>query len=129
MSQQDLLAERYGRTKRSRRREFIFAASVATVALASFLVWSITVTGQSATDPKPTVISYELVGNLQVKIDFKLENPDTRMLACDLRALDTRYGIVGQRQVDVPAGTTQMSVLVNTVSPAVTGIVKSCWVK
>jgi hypothetical protein len=129
MSQQDLLAERYGRTKRTRRREFVFAATVAVIALVSFLAWSIFVTGSNASDPKPQLISYQVLSDQQVQIDFKVENPSKRMLSCDLRALDTNYGVVGQREIDVPAAKTELTVLVNTTAKAVTGIVKSCWVK
>jgi hypothetical protein len=129
MNQQEILDARYGRTKRSRRREFIFGASVAVVATLSFLIWAGFVTQTNATTPSPNTLSYQVVSDQQVSVTYSVSNAGNRAITCDLQALDSKYVIVGEREVDVPAGASQQTSLVNTVSKAVTGVVKACWVK
>ncbi len=129
MNQQEILDERYGRTKRSRRREFIFGASVAVVATLGFLVWSIFVTQTNATTPSPNTLSYQVLSSEQVSVTYSVNNAGNRAITCDLQALDSKYVIVGEREVDLAAGASQQTSLVNTISKAVTGVVKACWVK
>ena len=129
MNQQEILDARYGRNPRSRRRDLIFGASVAVLATVGFFVWSIFVTQTNATTPSGKELAYEVLSPQQVKMQFSVSNGNNRTLLCDLQALDTNYGIVGQRQVEVAPGVTQDTALINTVSEAVTGVVKACWVK
>ena len=129
MNQQQLLAERYGKTAGAKRRDLIFGAVVAAVALVAFLVWSIFVTQSNADQPKGDAVNYKVMSDSQVSVDFTVSNANNRVISCDIQALDEKYAIVGQRQVDFAVGATSQQVLVNTVSRAVTGIVKTCWVK
>ncbi len=129
MNQQQLLAERYGKSAGAKRRDLIFGVTVAAIALGAFLVWSIFVTQSNADQPKGDAVNYKVISDHQVSVDFTVNNANHRIISCDIQALNEKYEIVGQRQVDFAIGATSQQALVNTVSKAVTGIVKSCWVK
>ncbi|MFM6963290.1 MAG: DUF4307 domain-containing protein [Micrococcales bacterium] len=129
MDQQEVLDARYGRTRRSKRAQLIFGVSVAAVASVGFLVWAVFVTQVNATTPTGKTISYMVVSDAQTRVDFTVEQAGDRAIECELQALDQQYGVVGDTQVEYAPGTTQASILVNTVKRAVTGIVKACWVK
>lgn len=129
MDQQEVLAARYGRTRRGKRRELIFGILVAFVASVAFLVWSIFVVQTNATSPSPNTLSYRVLSPLQTEITFSVTNANGRAISCDLQALNSKYEIVGERMVDYPVGTTQQTSLLNTVTEAVTGVAKTCSVK
>ena len=129
MNQQEVLDARYGRSSKSKRTNLIFGASVAAASLIAFLIWAIFVTNTNATTPTGTARSYEVVSASQTRIEFSVENTAGRTVSCELQALDHSYTVVGDVQVDYHLGSGSQSILVNTVSRAVTGIVKACWVK
>lgn len=129
MNQQEVLDARYGRSRRSRRGQFIFGVSVAVATSVGFLIWAVFVTQTNATTPTGNALSYRVISASQTQVTYSVDNANNRVISCELQALDSGYQVVGDTQVDYPATGGQQTILVNTVSRAVTGIVKACWVK
>lgn len=83
-------------------------------------------------------VSFNIVDGTQTEVDFQVtRDPDAHVL-CSVKALDSKYAIVGWKVVDIPAGAvegsgnsgrtvTQRAVL-RTESLAATGVVDNCWV-
>jgi Domain of unknown function (DUF4307) len=131
VSASDLNA-RYGRTTSRRRRNLVFAIVFGGAILVVFAAWAIWVglfqptasitfdsTGQSR------VSSKELKVNWQVSV-----NPGT-VTECAIQALDKNFGIVGWKIVMLPASalsSRQVSTVVRTAQPAVSGNAYQCWI-
>lgn len=87
--------------------------------------------GLSATVGKPTwqTVSYKVVDNESVRVEFEATSPDGRPLVCTIRALREDFGVVGSTDVTVAfngADSTRHSATVRTTSRAVTGTVDRC---
>ena len=125
---QQMLDERYGRTRRSRRFWVWFAVvgiAVAVAAAGWFAVSSTT----GATDA--TTTGFELVDAHTVTISFQVTAAADADIACVLEAQDTDHGVVGWRVVEYPASgehSRAFSETVPTVAEATTGFVNTCWV-
>ncbi len=130
MNQDELLAARYGRTKQSKQRDRRFAIAVAATALAAFLIWGISTTWMNAERVTAEVRSFEVLSPQQTQVSFVVDRvrPDT--VVCQLEVLDTAYTVVGYREAVVLGNAPdEQTVLVNTTSLGVTGVVKECWFK
>jgi uncharacterized membrane protein len=93
----------------------------------AFIVWfGITTT---ANQMSATTISYHVVDERSVTVDFDVHRRPGTALVCEVRALAQNFGVVGSVRVPIPASTqttTSHSVTVKTASLAVTGVVESC---
>ena len=130
MNQDELLAARYGRTKKSKQRDRRFAIAVAATALVAFLIWGISTTWMNAERVTAEVRSFEVLSPQQTQVSFVVDRvrPDT--VVCQLEVLDTAYTVVGYREAVVLGNASdEQTVLVNTTSLGVTGVVKECWFK
>ena len=130
MNQDELLAARYGRTKKSKQRDRRFAIAVAATALVAFLIWGISTTWMNAERVTAEVRSFEVLSPQQTQVSFVVDRvrPDT--VVCQLEVLDTTYGVVGYREAVVLGNASdEQTVLVNTTALGVTGVVKECWFK
>ena len=130
MNQDELLAARYGRTKKSKQRDRRFAIAVAATALVAFLIWGISTTWMNAERVTAEVRSFEVLSPQQTQVSFVVDRvrPDT--VVCQLEVLDTAYTVVGYREAVVLGNASnEQTVLVNTTALGVTGVVKECWFK
>ena len=130
MNQDELLAERYGRTKKSKQRDRRLGIIVAAVALVGFLIWGISTTAINANKVTAEVHSFEVLGDQQTRVEFVVSRPTKQPVVCQVEILDASYAVVGYREVTVLSNASdQQTTLVNTTSRGVTGVVKECWVK
>jgi hypothetical protein len=130
MNQDELLAERYGRTKKSKQRDRRLGIIVAAVALVGFLIWGISTTAINANKVTAEVHSFEVLGDQQTRVEFVVSRPSKQPVVCQVEILDAAYTVVGYREVTVLSNASdQQTTLVNTTSRGVTGVVKECWVK
>lgn len=126
--QERLLADRYGvkqHTPLRQRRQF-WAGFLGVVGLAVATFWF------SNTNYNPVsyeVVAYEVVNDWQIRIEFEVVAPAGSELSCDLQAMDSTFGIVGHKTIDLPAGdaaVSRYSASVRTSAKAVTGVVEIC---
>ena len=87
--------------------------------------------GLSATVGRPTfqTVSYKVVDDRSVRVDFEVTSPGGKALTCTVQALAQDFSTVGTVQVAVPASSRERSerqVTLRTTSRAVTGEVRTC---
>lgn len=125
------LDERYGRTPRAARRTLwaVVASAVAfVVVFALWVIWGGLLEAPAkfeAVDSAHTIVS-----DSEVSITWAFNVPPGTPAKCALQALNSTFGIVGWRVVDVPTSVHQNQVLTETVrttEQAVTGLIYRCW--
>lgn len=129
MTTQQMLDERYGRT-RSRRRRVIGWSVLGVVASAAVLSLGWITVQRSIDSVDVTGLSFDVSDAHSVTIGFQLTAPPGRDIACALEAQDEEHGIVGWRIVRYPASQSHaqgFSESIPTVALATTGLVNSCW--
>lgn len=130
MNQEELLAERYGRSSKSRLRDRRLAIAIAGTALLSFLVWAVAVTAENANRVTAEATSFEVLSDLQTEVSIKVSRPRADPVVCQVEVLDSAYTVVGYREVVFLSNSEdQQTVRVNTTSMGVTGVAKDCWFK
>jgi hypothetical protein len=130
MNQDELLASRYGRTKKAAKRDRIFAIVVAAAALVGFLIWGISTTAMNANDVTSEVRGFTVISNEQTEVKFSITRPKQASVLCQVEILDATFAIVGYREALVLSNApTEQTVLVNTTGRGTTGVVKACWFK
>jgi hypothetical protein len=130
MNQDELLANRYGRTKKAAKRDRIFAIVVATAALVGFLIWGISTTAMNANNVTSEVRGFTVISDNQTEVKFSITRPKQASVLCQVEILDATYAIVGYREALVLSNApTEQTVLVNTTGRGTTGVVKACWFK
>jgi hypothetical protein len=131
------LANRYGGQKRTltgkAKRNILILALVAGMA---FMAW-ISMSNATAT------VSYKDIGYSTpdatlTEVDFEVTKEPGTAAKCAVKALDSKFAVVGWKVVDIPpnaadAGsdggrTTAQRATLHTESQAVSGIVDSCWI-
>ncbi len=131
------LANRYGGQKRplsrAAKRGIVLAALAAGV---GFLAWSSTSSATGGVSFKD--IGFSTVDATQAEIDFQVVRDPGTAVKCAVKALDSKFAVVGWKVVDIPVGaadktadggrTVAQRVAVRTESPSVSGVVDSCWV-
>ncbi|MEE2521611.1 DUF4307 domain-containing protein [Pseudarthrobacter sp. J75] len=111
-------------------------AAVALAAGVGFMAWVALSNATGAVTFKD--ISYSTTDATQTEIDFEVTRDSGTAVKCAVKALDSKYAIVGWKVVDVPAGavegandsgrTVAQRAVVRTESLAATGVVDNCWV-
>jgi hypothetical protein len=125
------LDSRYGRTPERRRRTRligIVAAVGVLVVVGAWVLW-VGLLGPSASLGSRD-LGYELDGDSAVEIRYEVTMDAGQTASCALEALNSDFGIVGWKVVDIPAsqkGTRQFRETVRTSEPAVTGLIYRCW--
>lgn len=127
------LANRYGSPKRAltrtARRNLLIAALAAGI---GFMGWIST----SSATPDVTFkdIGYSTPDATLAELDFQVTKDPAAHAKCALKALDSKFAVVGWKVVDIGASaadggrsTTHRAVL-RTESQAVSAVVDSCWV-
>lgn len=130
MTTQDLLDDRYGRT-RSPRRRLLGWSIVAVLALGAigYLGW--TTVASSAGSVTATDTGFSVTDDRSVSATFQITAPIGQPVACALEARDEEHGTVGWRVVQYPASdehSRAFSETIPTLSLATTGFVNACWV-
>jgi len=130
MTTQQMLDERYGRTRSPHARLWAWIIGViAAVAVGALLVWM--AFGNSAEAVDATATGYQVVDARTVSLTFQVTAPTGSEVVCVLEADDEDHGIVGWKVVHLAASTSHThaySETVPTVGHATTGLVNTCWV-
>jgi hypothetical protein len=101
---------------------------IAAVGIAIGVSWAAWVAFQ----PRPVtakLYGYEVVDAHTVKVTLELRRPDPVRVRCTVYAQSSDHDIVGERTVDLPAGTrekTRHPITVETERKAVTGVLRRC---
>lgn len=130
------LANRYGAQKRSlplRTKRIVAGAALA--AGIGFMAWVSTSASVSGVTFKD--VGYSTVDATLAEVDFQVTRDPGTPVKCAVKALDSKYAVVGWKVVDVPATaaegapdggrTVAQRVAVRTESLSVSGVVDSCW--
>jgi hypothetical protein len=125
------IAERYGRTRSRSRRTLIFAIAFGGAIVIVFAAWTIWagffVPGASVEE---TDIGNVRVNSQAIEVKWQLTVDPGKTAKCAVQALDSNFGIVGWKVVDIPASETRsrrFSTVVRTAQPAVSGLIYLCW--
>lgn len=130
MNQEELLAERYGRTKKSKQRDRRLGIAVASTALVAFLIWAVSTTALNSQNVTGEATAFEVLSDQQTKVSFAIKRPKPASVLCQIEVLDAAYTVVGYREALVLSNAPdQQTVVVNSSSRGVTGVVKDCWFK
>ncbi len=133
MSQDQQLADRYGRTAGTgaRKKRNWIVASLASVIVVSLISWGIW-TDAMGFGPSVSArdIGHSIIDDRTVSVDFELTATTGHEVACEIEAMNKSFTIVGWKVVVFPASTERIRVLrevITTSEPAVTGLVGTCW--
>lgn len=126
------LQARYGRTKRSRRRQvgiLIGAAVAFALVFTAWVVWA----GFDGTRP---VIEFRNTGHTLhndqrvVEVEWNMSVPTGREAACAVQALNESFVVVGWKVITIPPSesyTRSFTETVRTAQEANTGLIYRCW--
>ncbi|MFP5313128.1 MAG: DUF4307 domain-containing protein [Actinomycetes bacterium] len=131
------LANRYGAKKRrlspTAARAFIGVALAAGI---GFLAWVTTSNALSGVTFKD--VGYSTTDATLAEVDFQVTREPSSPVKCAVKALDSKFAVVGWKVVDIPptvadgtpdgGRTVAQRVTVRTESASVSGVVDSCWV-
>lgn len=127
MTTQQMLDERYGRTRRRGSRwVIIVAVAVGAVAIGAF-AWLTVSNSINSVDVDTT--GFQVVDGRTVTLEFQVSAPAGSSIACTLEAQDAEHGVVGWKVVEIPASETHARAFretISTVAEATTGFVNSC---
>ncbi len=126
---EELLADRYGRT---RRRPWVFPAIVVLL-LATAVAWTLWVALDHADKPVTAqVYGYTVVNDHQIKVTIQVKREAGTKAVCTVNAQALDHSIVGERDVAVPVttgATTRVQAVVETERRAVAAELKGCVLK
>ncbi|WP_457972159.1 DUF4307 domain-containing protein [Arthrobacter sp. D1-17] len=134
------LANRYGGPKRQVSRKAKRNAAIAALAVGmGFLAWVSTSNAMSSVTFKD--VGYITVDATQAAIDFQVTREPGTEVQCAVKALDSKFAIVGWKVVDIPAApdsgeasvtdggrTVALREVLRTESQSVSAVVDSCWI-
>ena len=125
------LDERYGRTPKAARRRLWLVVASAAAFVAVFTLWVVWGGLLEAPAKFEAVDSaHQILSDSEVSVTVEFNVPPGTPAKCALQALNSTFGIVGWRVVDVPPSVNQNQVLTETVRTterAVTGLIYRCW--
>lgn len=130
MTTQELLDERYGRTRGARSGRFwaVFA-SIGIAAAVTVAGWYAFSASSASVDAVTT--GYQLVDEHTTSVSFQVTVPPNTAVACVLEAQDEEHGVVGWRVVEYPPSPEHTRAFVEQIpitAEATTGLVNGCWV-
>jgi Domain of unknown function (DUF4307) len=125
------LNARYGRTVSRRRRNLVIAIGFGAAIVIVFAAWTIWgglfVPGASV-DTEP--IGNIRISSNQMEVKWELSEAPGTHTKCAVQALDENFGVVGWKIITIPpsnVGTRNLSTIVRTAQPAVSGLIYLCW--
>ena len=100
-----------------------------------FLAW--VSTSNSLSDISFKDIGYSTPDATLAEVDFQVTREPGTAVKCAVKALDSKFAVVGWKVVDIPPGaaegtadggrTVSQRVALRTESPSVSGVVDNCW--
>ncbi len=130
------LANRYGAQKRrlTPGAKRIVGGTALAVGI-GFLAW--VSTSQSLSDVSFMDVGYSTTDATLADVDFQVTREPGTAVKCAVKALDSKFAVVGWKVVDIPPAeadgtadggrTVAQRVAVRTESLSVSGVVDSCW--
>jgi hypothetical protein len=131
VEQPSTIDERYGRTPGAARRTRWFAIGAAilfTFVFVAWLVWG--GLGGVPAQFEANDIGHEIVDDRVVSVRWSFTVEAGTPARCAVQALNSSFGIVGWKVVDIPASqsiTREFTETVLTTERAVTGLIYRCW--
>jgi hypothetical protein len=125
------LDARYGRTPASARSKRWIAIGVGSAFVAvvgAWVVWAGLLGGTS--DMEVVDTGHSVIDDSLVQVRYQLTVEPGETVSCAAQALNSTFGIVGWKVVDVPASdrrTRTLGVDVRTTELSVTGLIYRCW--
>ena len=125
------LDARYGRTRSSkvRTRTVVIGAAIAFVVVFTlWLVWGGLLGAPAQFETNDT--GHTVISDSEVSVSWEFTVPPGTPAKCAIQALNSSFGIVGWRIVDVPPSSTRTRDLTETVRTtelAVSGLIYRCW--
>lgn len=122
---------RYGRTPGSTRRTrliAILAGAGVLVVVVAWVIWVGLLGPQSGLGSRD--LGYVVDGDSAIEVRYEVTVDAGGTASCALQALNSDFGIVGWKIVDLPAsdtGTRQFRETLTTSETAVTGLIYRCW--
>ena len=131
------LANRYGAQKRRLSPKAARAAIAAALAVGiGFLAWVTTSNSLSGVTYKD--VGYSTTDATLAEVDFQVTREPGNPVKCAVKALDSKFAVVGWKVVDIPptaadgtpdgGRTVAQRVTLRTESASVSGVVDSCWI-
>jgi len=127
----DDLAERYGRGPVDRRRtrwRFLGTDVAFAVVFGAWLWWGGLAYPNAQLEARDA--GYEVVDDGTVDVEWRLTVEPGTAAKCAVQALNSRYGVVGWKIIDVPPSTERTRLLsetLRTIERAETGLIYRCW--
>lgn len=101
-----------------------------------FMAWVSTSSAVSSVTFKD--IGYSTTDATRAEVDFQVTREPGTAVKCAIKALDSKFAVVGWKVVDIPPGqaeatadggrTISQRAVLNTESLSVSGVVDSCWI-
>ncbi|NQX11265.1 DUF4307 domain-containing protein [Microbacteriaceae bacterium VKM Ac-2855] len=125
------MAQRYGRTPRTRRQNAWLFGGVAAAFVLVFAAWVTWAAfdGDSG-DLQTTDLAHTVIDDRTVSVSFLVVAPPDAPLACAVQALNERSAVVGWKVFEYPATgqrSRQFTETVRTTELATTGLIYRCW--
>jgi hypothetical protein len=127
-----LLEQRYGHTVRAKRLNKsigIITAAGFTAVLGLWLWWGGVLETPAQLNTRE--LGYVLVSDREVDVKFEVTAAPGTTISCAVQALNSAFGIVGWKIIEIPPATTWTRTFQETLmtsEPAVTGLLYECWV-
>ncbi len=125
----ELLAARYGQTKslskKTQRGLAVFGVAAITVVAIYFGL-------ANYKGLEYQEISFSVIDNRAVELEFEISKPQDSTAICTLQALNEQFGVVGHKVIEVGPQSTQtvrLSASINTIELATTALVDDCVLK
>ena len=125
---ENVLEQRYGLETR-RKKDRIFAISIAALALVAFLVWAIAFTIDDAQKITTRDVGFTVNDEFSTEVVFEVTRDPGQEVLCDIQVLSQSYAVVGFKTVAIEASANRsvvISTVVNTTELGTTGLVASC---
>ena len=107
--------------------ELCLAASVFLVALLGWIIWAAFFKTPTASG---SVSNFQRISNTVVEMTVSIDKPTDHAATCQVSAVTENQSSVGSKQISVAMdGVTTLNIRINTVQPAVDGVVELCAVK
>lgn len=127
----DVLAERYGRSPGTHRREKrlgIIVAAAFAVVLVAWVTWASLDAAGSSLETRD--VAHSIVSDTSVDVTFQLTVEPESTTYCAVQALNERFAVVGWKIIEVPPSEMRTRTLtegLRTTELANTGLIYRCW--